>query len=493
MNFGKIAFQQMPYTDATMMDSNHLGQLLKTQPARLEKVMNQIFSSRDYFSDNPLTSMLNNMGSFGTMELDSNSWEYEMRGASDKPAVCLENVEPISNKKIGIGFSDVQLKLDVDWFKPGEILSPGDSGHVYLLRIQHEPKRHGNGWVYTCKLVTTDFKLFLPLKYVEPGQQWTKMFSAYGEADHQDGGTHIGGSMTFKDYLGKHRKKYEVTDYAFRSVLKCTLPFVDTSGKTVMLDSWFNIVEAEFWKQWYKEIEVAAWYNRKNSSIQNVAGYSVDSYSGIQEKLEDSNRTYYSEFTARKLEEFLMDIWFSRNSPGSSQRKIKIFTGEYGILAFNRAMNNLIETRGSTWACVEGFNPIEKTSSPFHSNSYSVGYQFTKFKGPNGSEVELVHNPIYDSRIFNNEIDPITGVPVESMRFTILDFSGEGSQSNIKLVTRKDSFNFGYVVGLLNPFKKGNLGTIANAIEAYSMHASKMCGVHIEDVSKCGEMIFKRQ
>ena len=57
----------------------------------------------------------------------------------------------------------------------------------------------------------------------------------------------------------------------------------------------------------------------------------------------------------------------------------------------------------------------------------------------NGAELELIHNPLYDDREINFEIDPITGYPTESMRFTFLDFSDEGNAvpGNIKYMKRK--------------------------------------------------------
>src|SRR5690606_4185296 len=136
----------------------------------------------------------------------------------------------------------------------------------------------------------------------------------------------------------------------------------------------------------------------------------------------------YSELTAKLIEEYLMDIFYSRVKPGSG-RKIKVFTGEYGMLLFNRAMQDLLDKRG--WFIAnDNFNPVQKTKSDYNTNAYSYGYQFVKYIMHNGAELELVHNPLYDDRSIHFEIDPITGYPVESMRFTFLDFSSSDGASN---------------------------------------------------------------
>ena len=168
-----------------------------------------------------------------------------------------------------------------------------------------------------------------------------------------------------------------------------------------------------------------------------------------------------------------------------------MFTGEYGMLIFNRAMNDLVEKRG--WMIAgQNFNPIQKASSEYNSNAYAVGYQFVKYIMHNGAELELVHNPLYDDRSIHFEIDPITGYPVESMRFTFLDFSGGDGGSNVQLVAKKDGYKFGYVNGLVGPYGPSKGGQMSHSGEYYSMHASKECGVHIDDITKCGELILRR-
>lgn len=479
----KMKFKQMPW-HANMTELNHLGAMLVAKPHVFEGKMNQLFSAQNYYSDNPMSSIAWTSGA--EMTIGSNEWEWSLTGATEKPLVVVENVEPESNTTPGQGKTTFRVKLDENWFIAGDVITPGTAGQKYQCRIMEDPQRHGNGWVYNVRLVTDDFQAFLPVALLQTGQQWAKLYSTYGEADHEDGSTQYHAPLALSDSLGKFRKKYQVTDYAAEQVLAVKLQ--DTKGGNH--DTWINYAEVEYWRQWYRELERAYWYNRRANSIESSSGRKVDTFSGIQEKLEDSHLHYYSELTAKLIEEYLMDIFYSRVKPGSG-RKIKVFTGEYGMLLFNRAMQDLLDKRG--WFIAnDNFNPVQKAKSEYNTNAYSYGYQFVKYIMHNGAELELVHNPLYDDRSIHFEIDPITGYPVESMRFTFLDFSGSDGTSNIKLVSKKNGYKFGYVAGLITPYgpQKGSL--MSHSGEYYSMHVSKECGIHIEDITRCGELILKR-
>jgi len=100
---------------------------------------------------------------------------------------------------------------------------------------------------------------------------------------------------------------------------------------------------------------------------------------------------------------------------------------------------------------------------------------------------------LYDDRDINFEIDSVTGFPVDSMRITFLDFSGEGTGSNLSLVNKNNGMALGYVAGLQTPYGPvtGNK-LMSHSGDYYEMTVKKQCGVHIEDVSRCGELILTR-
>jgi hypothetical protein len=475
-----LVTKQMPW-HANMTEMNHLGAALIAKPAVFESKMNQLFTAHRY-SDNPLTSNLVGLGKEET--IGSTQWEWELKGANTRPLVIVENLEA-GNNTPGKGKQNIKIKLDENWYQPGDIIFPGTSNKKYQCRIQEEIRKSGTGTIYTIRQMTDDPNAFLPPSLLSPGQQWGKLYSQYEEAAEQSGSTQYSLPIDFTNRMGRYRKKYKVTGDASDEVLAVKLQ--DANGN--WHDSWVKYAEVEYWQQWYRELERGFWYSRSTDSVLGANGRPIFSGPGLQEMLEDSHIHRYSHLTAKLIEEYLMDIFYSRIKPGT-KRKIKGFTGEYGMLIFHRAIQ--------AWAEKTGFIQIvqdltmSKTSSPYNSNALQAGYQFTKYIMANGAELELVHNPLYDDREINFEIDPLTGFPVESQRITFLDFSGEGQNSNVRIINKKNGYKLGYVAGLSNPYGPNDGKLMSHSGNYYEMHVEKQVGLHVEDITRCGEMILTR-
>lgn len=476
----KMIVKHMPW-HANMTELNHLGAALIAKPQVFENKMTQLFTTQRY-SDNPLTAMLSGKAE---RTINSSEWEWQMKGATTRPLVCMGNVEPASNPTPGRFKRDFKIFLDEDWFVPGDILHPGTSNKKYQVRVQTQPMRSGKGFIYEVRGMWDDPQMSMPLEFLKQGMQWAKLFSQYEEAAEQSGSTQYSMPVMMRNRLSRFRKKYRVTGDAASEVLAVRMQGSD--GK--FYDSWIKYAEVEYWEQWYRELERGYWYSRSTDTVLGANGRPIYSGPGVQEQLEDSQQQYYSVLTAKLVEEYLMDIFYSRVKPGKS-RKIKGFTGEYGMIQFHRAIQDWATKKGFIQVVDQMF--IDKTQSPYHDNALVAGYQYVRYRMANGAELELVHNPLYDDREINFEIDPVTGYPMESQRITFLDFSGEGEGSNIQLVDKANSFKHVYIHGLHSPYGPVQNKSAAHSGDYYEMHVQKQCGVHIEDVGKCGELILAR-
>lgn len=472
--------KQMPW-HANMTELNHLGAALIAKPAIFESKMNQIFTAHRY-SDNPLTTNLVGLGKEET--IGSTSWEWQLKGATTRPLVSVENMEG-GNTTPGKGKQNFRLKLDESWYVPGDIIFPGTSNKKYQCRVQEEVMKSGTGTIYEVRLMTDDPQAFVPAHLLNAGQQWGKLYSQYEEAAEQSGSTQYSMPIDLMNRMGRYRKKYKVTGDAADEVLAVKIQ--DNAGR--WHDSWVKYAEVEYWHQWYRELERGFWYSRSTDTVLGANGRPIYTGPGLQEQLEDSHIYRYSFLTSKLIEEYLMDIFYSRVKPGS-QRKIKGFTGEYGMLLFHRAIQD--------WADRTGFIQIVqdltigKTTSEYNSNALWGGYQFTKYIMANGAELELVHCPLYDDREINFAIDPLSGFPIESQRITFLDFTGKGSESNLRIVNKKNGYKLGYVAGLSNPYGPNNGKLMSHSGNYYEMHVEKQVGLHCEDITRCGELILSR-
>lgn len=476
----KLITKQMPW-HANMTELNHLGMALLTKPAVFEGKMTQIFTAHRY-ADNPLTTAL---AGKAEKTINTTQWEWLMKGATQRPLVVVENVEPDSNTTPGKFKRVFKMKLDEPWYLPGDIMHPGASNKKWQVRIQSQSFKHGKGYIYEVRGMSDDPQWSLPLKYLVPGTQWAKLFAQYEEAAEQSGSTQYSLPIAMQNRMSRFRKKYRVTGDAANEVLAVRIP--DNKGN--MHDSWVKYAEVEYWEQWYREMERGYWYSRSTDSVIGANGRPIYSGPGVQEQLEDSIQHFYPFLTAKLVEEFLMDVFYSRVKPGK-QRKIKGWSGEYGMIQFHRAIMAWAENKKGFIQLVQ---LIENESSPYTEKGLVAGYQYVKYRMANGAELELIHNPLYDDREINFEIDPVTGYPTESQRITFLDFSGGNgtdANGNIKLINKANSFKLAYVVGLQGPYGPVNKGFSAHSGDYYEMHVQKQCGIHIEDVSRCGELIL---
>ncbi len=478
----RIQYKQMKRL-ANMTELNHLGLALVAKPEIFMPVMDQLFSAKNLYSDNPLSSLL--MGTkLGEKTIGTTEWEWELKGATDKPLVLTGLVDP-NNLKPGYGRQTFQIKSDENIFLPGDEISPGTSSNKYLSRIQDNVQRKGDEFIYTLRLLDDRFEAYVPQELLKAGKKWGKFFSGYEEGAVQSGSTQFGNSIMLRNRLGKLRKEWSVTDYASTEVL--AVEVVDSNGKAHK--SWVSYAEVEIYSQWYREIERALWYSVPTETVMGSTGRPVRGFPGIQKQIQDDGHTgRISMLSAKYIEEYLMDIFYGRVKPGKG-RNVKGYSGEYGMLNFHRAIQDWTE-KSSFVKNIEVFT--NKVNSDLNKNALETGYQFVKYHMANGSSLELIHNPLYDDRNIHFEIDDITGFPKESQRITFLDFTGDASTGNIQIIKKKGGDFLTYVNGNYGPTGPNRGGSAAHARDGYEMHLGTNIGLHIQDVTKCGEILIER-
>lgn len=134
-------------------------------------------------------------------------------------------------------------------------------------------------------------------------------------------------------------------------------------------------------------------------------------------------------------------------------------------------------------------NFIEKLSSnPRH---LSYGAQFTHYQGPEGIEVTVMKNPMYDSLKYCKRRHPLYPErPIDSSRMTFLDFGSTGGQNNIMQLKVKDTYRWGYTVGTVGPMGPVKGGQAGALIAGYDMFTEGTGCIVMFDVTKGGEIVF---
>ena len=314
----------------------------------------------------------------------------------------------------------------------------------------------------------------------------SRLGSAYEEyseeADIINYNTHI----ELHNHLTTVRLSYDITGSAHSTVLAVGITDAKT-GKTSYL--WSDFQEWKAMREWYKRMERQLVYSKYNANqdgtvdLMGSNGRPVYIGAGLLQQIAPSNRRYYTRLSADLLEDFLFDL--SYNILGSSERKFVAFTGEMGLREFDRVMKEKAST----------FTVVDSKFITGSGQELVLGGQFTTYRMTNGIELTVKHLPAYDDTIHNRKYHPITGKPLESYRFTFLDFGSRDGEANIVKVVRKDrELAIWHTGGSVTPgagYGKSVSTLRSNAKDGYSVHFLGEVGIMVRDPRACGELIME--
>lgn len=483
----------------TFTELNHLGQLNLLKPEKFSTLHREIFASMGY-GGSALGIMLNRLPKKKITTPDL-TWTWELEDAKDRIVTAVRSVSDVNAgiTKPGLNGTTFTIALNSGRFLYGETLDCGSLNKKYQVRIQSDVRNVGpNEFHYDVRLMTDDKTLFLPIQFQSAGIKWMKLAAKYGEGAERSGG------MTGYDKIDMHgcasrlRKKYEVTGDA----VDATLDIAIRAGDGSVHRTWVSAAEAQFHWEWFREKDFDMYYSRYTGGfVPDSTGRPVKSGYGLQQQMELANSQGYSgTISTRLIEEYLMDIYYGRVKPGKGRDTV-ILTGEVGMRDFSNAVEERLRAKGYVIQVDSnigsgGIGVLGSTEGP-SANNLAFGYQFVKYHMVNGGTVTVVHEPMYDDINLHTQINPRTGLPFESGRMTFLDFNSEVGSPNIQLVEREGAFRGAYIEGLATKSGgKGSSGapkalisTASHSGDYYEYHCQDDCGIHMEDPSRCGELI----
>lgn len=469
-----------------LVDENMLSNALLTKPHEVSSVISYVFGTKDSAYSSTLDFLTGGLGK--KMEISQRQFDWKVMIDSDRAvtirAAKWNGADVTSGHTAGLGNTPIMLWLEDKWFGPGAILELDDKD--YQLRVAGAPYQDGNEWVYTCFLADGQASRFVPALYLQPGSQVSRLGSAYEEyseeADIINYNTHI----ALRNHLTTVRLSYDITGTAYSTVMAVALKDPKT-GKTSYL--WSDFQEWKAMREWYKRLERQLVYSRYNANpdgttdLMGTNGRPVYIGAGLLQQIAPSNRKSYTELSAELLEDFLFDL--SYNILGSSERKFVAFTGEMGMREFDK----VLKLKAAAYQMVD---------TKFISGSGQeliLGGQFVTYRMTNGIELTVKHTPLYDDTVHNRLLHPISGKPIESYRFTFLDFGTRDGEANIVKVVRKGrELSQWYTGGSVAPgagYAKSISTLRSNAKDGYSVHFLGEVGIMVRDPRACGELYME--
>lgn len=469
-----------------LVDENMLSNALLTKPHEVAGIISYVFGTMD----NGYSSCLDFFtgGTGNTMTIDQREYRWKVMIDADR-AVTIRSAKHAGSAitsattGIGLGNTPIQIWVEDKWFGPGAILELDDK--EYQLRVAGAPFQDGNEWVYTCFIADGQASSSIPAAYLLPGAQLSRLGSAYEEyseeADIINYGTHI----ELHNHLTTMRLSYDITGSAYSTVLAVALRD-PKSGKTSYL--WSDFQEWKALREWVKRTDRQLVYSKYNANpdgttdLVGTNGRPVYIGAGLLQQISPSNRRYYTELTADLLEDFLFDL--SYNILGTNERKFVAFTGEMGMREFDRVLKEKISS----------FTTVDTKFITGSGQALVLGGQFVTYRMTNGIELTVKHFPLYDDTVHNRKLHPVTGKPLESYRFTFLDFGMRDGEANIVKVLRKGrELVQWYTGGSVAPgagYGKSISTLRSNAKDGYSVHFLGEQGIMVRDPRACGELIM---
>lgn len=439
-----------------------------------------------------LTDLLQASGNVRTVDQENIYWKLKATG--EVQALALENLNP-GVVSPGIQGTEFPIKLDVEWFVPGDVLCTDIAKSHQVIVQGSEPVGDGIGFIYNV-VYAGNLEDSFPPELLEAGLNWIKIDSVYGEGSEAYGSTIFGGMswVEFASTMTDYGKTVEVTNKAHN--LNLRVRAVDDNGLAMeeYPDQIISYIEAEFLAQIKWEKELRAWFGR--SAGKHILDTSIGNHRrvgpGVLEFLERGNRFEFplNGLTIDLFAQFLNSTAFDRID--YNQRNWTLITGTGGLIEWNKLVTR--EFANST--VKSDFNAFVGPGTSYDPANYkgykfSTGY-FTEFNlFPFGS-IKVVHMPILDSMYLNGGLlHPDTGMPLSSYEFFVLDIGfGHAGKGNVELLKLRDSELFTYVCGTWSPRGPINSRTSTGPFVAtgpqrrYQLFYASSEGARVKDITK---------
>ncbi len=479
-NVSPLQLHKLRNLPTGMTESSHLSNAYLTEPERLDAVLAYAFGTQN---ENVLSMLTGGIGN--TRYVSNRQYRWMLHGQNERSIEVTG--DPLdATTTPGLNNSVFRIRLAERFFELSDNLVSDDFTHV---RVQQDPYQDGLDYVYTLQLVDPDSTLFIDPTQIAKGARFSKLYSTVEEFSNRGGGTNFAAPMELENQLTTLRKNYSVTRSAATDVMVVELFSEDNKSTKI----WTKLAEWTALAQWYKEKDKAMIYSKFNKNaegevvLQGANKRPVYSGAGIREQIAPANRYYYSSLTYDFLDQVLLDLSYNAKRWGGDHKFLAL-TGKMGMREFSNAITTKFRSLGVVTTNEGRFIDGSGNELVFK------GDQFITANFPNGTSLTVKEFAPYDDIVHNRTLHPKSGKPIESYRFTILNFGQKNGKSNIRKVAKKDSDNaMWYVCGSTTPFGEvsKSISTMrSNGLDGYEVHMLTEEGVQMEDPTSCAELIF---
>ena len=302
-----------------LVDENMISNALLTKPHEVSGLLSLVFGTKDDGVSTAIDLITGGLGK--TMIIENREYEWSVMIDSEH-AVNIRYVKwngkeltaaDIDEATItpGLNGSPIYIGLEERWFGPGAVLSFDNVN--FQVRVNGVPYQDGSTWVYECYVAEGFSGSYIPVEYLLPGRQVSRIGSAYEEYSDEADIINYQTPFKMRNNLTTLRLTYDITGDAYSTVLAIALRDPET-GKTSYLWSdyqyWLALRE---WKRREEKFLLFSKSNRNKDNTYNLKGTNgrpVPISAGLFEQISPSNIRYYTTLTAELLEDYLFDLCY---------------------------------------------------------------------------------------------------------------------------------------------------------------------------------------
>lgn len=471
--------EYLPTDWSGLTTENHLASIYAIdiqEASELITMLHQINNGMD------LDTFLSNLGVKYFDSDDDFRWYLQGYSRKNIPLIRAEiNGTTVAvSDTAGIAGSEFTLVFSEDYFDDTDLIV-GEKNERYPIRVIDVPEYQGAEVHYRCKLFTNDTDLYVPYAELQAGKRFSRDWNPVTRTLSVKGG-HVNYTSPFS--MINTFTMIRMQDVRPGNMISKPVAFswqVDYDGRMETKTTWMQYADWEFEMQ-FKEAKARllmfATSNRNEDgtfSEKGKSGYEIKQGAGIRQQMESSNTAYYNTFDIRWMTSILLDM--SVNRLTRDERKFVFRTGEWGMYQFSESLEDYTAL----------YTPLYVDERVYAGQGNVLGYkgQFLEFKGPQGTEVTLSHEPMNDDPTRNKIYHPDGGL-AESYRYDILDIGPANGSPNIqKCMVKGQEDMMIYINGLRDPFNAtGKMTAAAHSVDGYEMHRAAVCGAMITDPTR---------
>jgi len=468
--FARVIDSRAIATELT--DKNHLDKLLLRSPHQFGVLVSYLIGKQKQL---PMQCLTEAMGRIEEKEVESDMYQWEVHYQNNK---AVKIVETVSGTNLGLNSSPVQVKVEERWFTGQEKVRMR-SGRI--ARIISEPVQVANGWLLTLQFA--DPSEYFDVDDLKAGSTMIRAWFTTGELSRKGGLVEFYTGAKFQNYMTTHRIEQSVSAEAMKQ--KIAIEMLTGDGKKTY--SWIEKLKWEAMTQLMSREDLQLLYGKQELGAQLSldSGRPITEGAGVRQQISSRNKQTYNTFSLGMLEDYLMELSWIANKTTGGDFKFVALTGREGMRVFNNAVQ--AEARNLNIKVFGEGQFISGTGM-----NMSFGSQFKTVEFPNGLEFSVIHCPWYDDLNWNSLLDPRTGKPLESSRFTIFNIGNNANGAQLMKVTLKGAkMGFASIPGLIdiNGNYIQNFNSTSSPLDGTMLTGIRRSGILLKDPLSAGELI----